>query len=139
MREITTELLPREIPHSRSGGRIPAGTARVEGSGLLHFPAETLALRTRFRDRVLNYIFLTARDLSEGRLLKASVSITRIPGEADSAALDLTLIVDGDWGWIRELRAGILARLSEWSQEWSDKEQKDYGRRIYFGLIPAES
>ena len=136
MREIAAELLPREIPRRRNIERGIAGSGRVQGSGLLHFPVETLPLRTKFRDQVLNYIFLTAQDLSEGRLQRASVSITCVPGEADSAALGLTLVVDGDWDSVRKLRAGVLAWLSEWSKEWSQDEQQDYGRRIYFGLIP---
>ena len=94
-------------------------------------------MRTPFRDKVLNYIFRTAQALSEGRLESASVSVSSQPDEEDSLALDLTLTVDADWEFIKKLRYDILVKIGEWSEEWTEADRDDYGRRIYFGLVPS--
>ncbi|MDE2860004.1 MAG: hypothetical protein OYI31_06290 [Chloroflexota bacterium] len=103
----------------------------------LHFPLETRGMRTPFRNRVLDFIYRTALDLSGGLLEFAAVSVSSQPGEEDSLTLDLTMTVNAEWELIRELRHGILVKVGEWSQEWSEYEQEDYGRRIYFSLIPS--
>ena len=94
-------------------------------------------MRTPFRNRVLNYIYRTALDLSGGRLEFAAVSISSQPGEEDSLTMDLTMTVNADWEFIHKLRYDILVKVSEWSKEWSDAERDDYGRRIYFSIIPT--
>ena len=106
--------------------------------GLLYFPLETMGMWTPFRANALSYIYRTALGLSDARLESAAVSVSSNPDEEDSLNLDLTLTVNADWDAIRKLRHEILAKVGEWSQEWSEEEQEDYGRRIYFGLIPSQ-
>ena len=104
---------------------------------LLHFSDETLPIWTPFRARVLNYIFRTALGLLGDQLESATVSVSSVPDEEDTYALNLTLAVTGDWPIIRCARDELLTKVSEWSMEWSRQQQEDYGRRIYFGLIPT--
>ena len=104
----------------------------------LYFPTDALGMSTRFRKEILNYIYRTGLALSEGRLESAAVSVSSQPDEEDSLTLDLTLTVDADWEFIKKLRREILVKVGEWSQEWSEEEKDDYGRRIYFGLIPLQ-
>ncbi len=103
----------------------------------LYFPYYLRGMRTPFRNKVLNYIYRTALDLSGGRLEFAAVSVSSQPGEEDSLTLDLTMTVNAEWEFIRKLRSDILVKVGEWSSEWSEDEQLDYGRRIYFSLIPS--
>ena len=105
---------------------------------MLHFPNQTLPLWTPFRGQVLNYIFKTALGSLGDQLKSAVVSVSSVPDEEDTYALNLTLTVAGGWPTIREVRDEILTKVSEWSTEWSGQQQQDYGRRIYFGLIPSE-
>ncbi len=112
-------------------------TPKVKSHDSLLFPPSVTGMRTPFRDKVLNYIFMTAQELSEGRLKSASVSVSSQPDEEDSLTLDLTLTVDADWEFIKKLRYNILVKIGEWSEEWPETEREDYGRRIYFGLIPS--
>ena len=102
----------------------------------LYFPPETKGLRTQFRESVLNYIYRTALGLSGDRLRFPWVSVWSTPDEEDSLTLDLTLTVDADWEYIGKLRHDILVKVGEWSQEWTEEEKEDYGRRIYFGIVP---
>ena len=73
----------------------------------LHFPKETYPLLTDFREKVINYIYLTARDYSEGTLTSASVAMS---DEDDGPVLDLTLVVDGDWAFVQALQQKDLAQ-----------------------------
>ena len=50
----------------------------------LHLSDEASAMRTPFRDSVLNYIYRIVLDLSDGCLEEASVSVWSNPGEEDS-------------------------------------------------------
>ena len=104
----------------------------------LHFPLEAECALTLFRGKVLNDIYRTALDLSAERLASAKVSLTSTPDEEDSPHLDLTLTLNADWDAAQELAQAILGRVSEWSREWSEEERQDYGRWIYFGVIPAD-
>ena len=105
-------------------------------NALLSFVPEADALRTQFRDSALNYIYRTALGLSGERLKSASVSVWSTPDEEDSLTLDLTLTVDADWDFIAKLSHDILVRVSEWSREWTEEGREDYGRRIYFAILP---
>lgn len=120
MRYSGTSRVPRE--------RVPSG---------LHFPLEAECALTSFRRGVLNDIYRTALDLSGERLASAGVSLTSTPDEEDSLHLDLTLTLNADWDAAQRLAQGILDRLGEWSKEWSEEDRQDYGRWIYFGVIPA--
>ena len=113
------------------------GPQRHRSNVYLYFPPTVIGMRTRFRDTVLNYIYRMALDLSEGRLESAAVSISSQPDEEDSLTLELTLTVDADWEFIRKLGYDILVKVGDWSKEWSEEERDDYGRRIYFGLVPS--
>ena len=108
----------------------------LDENDFLTFASETKALRTQFRDSVLNHIYRTALGLSDGCLKSASVSVGSTPDEEDSLTLDLTLTVDADWEFIAKLSHDILVRVSEWSREWTEEEREDYGRRIYFAILP---
>ena len=108
----------------------------VDEDDLPLFAPETKRLRTQFRDSVLSCIYRTALGLADGRLKSASVSVWSTPGEEDSLILDLTLTVDADWEFIAKLSHDILIRVSEWSREWTEEEREDYGRRIYFAILP---
>ena len=105
---------------------------------LLNFPLEAMGMLTQFRENALSYIFRTALELSEGQLESAAVSVSSTPDEEDSLNLDLTLTLNTDWNVIQRLRHEILIKVGEWSQEWSQEEQEDYGRRIFFGLVPSQ-
>ena len=118
-----------------SGGNWPIDGRQIENEPL-HFPYETLAILNPFRKRVITYIFLTARGLSQGRLDSAEVSISSISDQDAVFALDLTLTIDADWTFIKRLRRNVLGKVSEWSEEWSDDEKREYGERIYFGILP---
>ena len=114
-----------------------SGWQRNQAGMNLYFPPDSLGMSTRFRKRVLNYIYRTALALSEERLESAAVSVSSQPDEEDSLTLDLTLTINADWEFIKKLRREILVKVGEWSQEWSEEEKDDYGRRIYFGFIPS--
>ena len=105
---------------------------------LLRFPTETLPIVTPFRKQVINYIFLTARGLSNGALDSVKVSLSSISDQDDTFALDLTLTVNADWTFIQELRRDVLVRVSEWSKDWSEEQRQDYGRHVFFGILPRE-
>ena len=105
---------------------------------LLRFPTETLSMVTPFRKRVINFIFLTARGLSGGALDSVKVSLSSISDQDDTFALDLTLTVNADWTFIQELRRDVLVSVSEWSKDWSEEQRQDYGRHIFFGILPRE-
>ncbi len=131
LREVKTERVLRD----RLDG--PLSGQRNRSNVNLYFPPNVIGMRTRFRDTVLNYIYRTALDLSEGRLESAAVSISSQPDEEDSLTLELTLTIDADWEFIRRLGYDILVKVGDWSKEWSEEERDDYGRRIYFGLVPS--
>ena len=116
----------------------PLKASRDRITGRLRFPQETAWALTPFRKKALNDIYRTAVGLAGERLASAGVSLIRTPDEEDSFHLDLTLAVDADWDAAEELAVGILERVSEWSKEWSEEDQEDYGRWIYFGVIPSE-
>ena len=105
---------------------------------MLHFPLETQGVLTPFRGQVLNYIFRTARSLSYGVLESALVEAISEPDEEDSLHLHLALTVNMEWEQLDKLHDQILARVSEWSEEWSLEEQEDYGRWIFFSLTPSQ-
>ncbi len=125
----------KRLFHDYSSSHRSSQYHRAHGS--LFFPPNVIGMRTPFRDKVLNYIFCTAQDLSEGRMRFASVSVSSQPDEEDSLTLDLTLTVDADWEFIKKLRYDILVKVGEWSKEWPETDRDDYGRRIYFGIIPS--
>ena len=110
----------------------------TKASGRLRFPAETSWALTPFRKKALNSIYGAALELAGERLASAGVSLISTPDEEDSCHLDLTLAVNADWDTAQALSYGILERVSAWSKEWSEEEQEDYGRWIYFGVIPVD-
>jgi hypothetical protein len=107
-------------------------------TSFLYYPLETEGVLTTFRKRVLNYIYRTALGLSAGRVESARVSLSGELDEEDSFHLDLTLTVNTHWGAAQVLTQEILDRVSEWSKDWLEEDQEDYGRWIYFGVIPTE-
>lgn len=107
-------------------------------TSFLYFPLETGGVLTSFRKKVLNYIYRVAYAESGGRLESAIVSLTDAPDEKDSLHLDLTLTVNADWDGAQRLTEQILDSVSGWSKEWSPEDQADYGRWIYFGVIPSQ-
>ena len=115
-----------------------SGGPRDQTVGPLDFPPETESVLTSFRQKVLNDIYRAALGLSAGQLESATVSLSSTPDEEDSLHLDLTLTVDADWDFAQELARDILDKVSEWSKEWPEEDQEDYGRWIYFGVVPTE-
>ena len=107
-------------------------------AGFLDFSPETERVLTPFRKGVLNDIYRTAFGISAGRLETATVLLSSTSDEEDSLHLDLTLTVNADWDAAQELAQEILCRVSEWSKEWPERDREDYGRWIYFGVIPTE-
>lgn len=116
----------------------PLKVSRDRMVGRLRFPPETAWALTPFRKKALNDIYRTALGLAGERLASAGVSLISTPDEEDAFHLDLTLTLDADWDAAQELAEGILERVSEWSKGWSEEVQEDYGRWIYFGVIPAK-
>ena len=66
------------------------------------------------------------------------MEVVREPDEEDSFHLHLALTISTDWEDLNTLHDQILARVSEWSGEWSLEEQEDYGRWIFFSLTPSQ-
>jgi hypothetical protein len=118
-------IVPPDVPHNQI-------------AGLLYYPLEAEGVLTTFRKMVLNYIYRTALGLSAGRVESARVSLSGELDEEDSFHLDLTLTVNTHWGAAQVLTQEILDRVSEWSKDWLEEDQEDYGRWIYFGVIPTE-
>jgi hypothetical protein len=104
---------------------------------MLHFPFETQGALTPFREQVLNYIYRTTLGLSKGLLVSATVAPVSEPSEENSLHLHLGLTIDMGWDELDQLHDQILARVVEWSRDWSAEEQEDYGRWIYFSLTPS--
>ena len=139
MAHSPVSIRPRAINKLRHENPDPLSISRHDRLSLnLYFPPDTRGLRTQFRGLVINYIYRTALGLSGDRLKVASVSVGSTPEEEDSLTLDLTLTVDADWEFIAKLRHDILVKVGEWSQEWSQEEKEDYGRRVYFGIVPLD-
>ena len=137
MAHSPVSIRPRAINKLRHENPDPLSISRHDRLSLnLYFPPDTRGLRTQFRGLVINYIYRTALGLSGDRLKVASVSVGSTPEEEDSLTLDLTLTVDADWEFIAKLSHDILVRVSEWSREWTEEEREDYGRRIYFAILP---
>ena len=104
---------------------------------MLHFPIDTQAILTPFRENVLLYIYRTALGLSDGHLNSAIVEAASEPDEADSLHLHLALTINMDWEELDSLHDQILAKIAEWSQEWPEEILEDYGRWIFFSLTPS--
>ena len=104
---------------------------------MVHFRMEVQGILTPFRGQVLNYIYRTARGLSGSLLESVIVEPIIDPDEENSLHLHLALTVNMDWDSLDQLHDQILARVSEWSRDWTEDEQEDYGRWIYFSLTPS--
>ena len=105
---------------------------------MLYFPIETQGALTPFREQVLSYIFRTARGLSNGHLESALVEALSEPDEENSLHLHLAMTVNMDWEELDKLHDQILARVAVWSRDWSQEDQQDYGRWIFFSLTPSQ-
>lgn len=126
--QITTVSVYRELVQ-----REPS----VSWQDMLSFPITVQGICTPFREQVLSYIYRTARGLSNGLMESATVEAIGEPGEEDSLHLHLALTLRMDWDGLDKLHDQILARLAEWAEDWTDEEQEDYGRWIYFSLSPS--
>ncbi len=116
-----------------------AGHGDQKQEPYLDFLPETVVMRTPFRDAALKYIHRTALELADGRLESAVVEVWSYPGEEDSLTLDLTLEVDADRDAIKALRYETLVKVTEWLTGRTEEEKADYGRRVYFGVVPSHS
>ena len=103
----------------------------------LHFSLETQDGLSPFREQVLNYIYRATRGLSDGLLESAIVEAVSEPDEEDSLHLHLAMTIDMHWEELDVLHDLILARIAEWSREWSFEDQENYGRWIFFSLTPS--
>lgn len=138
MTQQATVIRPGWLDSTEEFRREWAIQIREREPELLRFPTETLPIVTPFRKQVINYIFLTARGLSNGALDSVKVSLSSISDQDDTFALDLTLTVNADWTFIQELRRDVLVRVSELSKDWSEEQRQDYGRHVFFGILPRE-
>ena len=139
MAQSTLEFRQVRIDYSDELGNMGLLAAQPDPvTSLLYYPLETEGALTTFRKRVLNYIYRTALGLSDGRVESARVSLSGELDEEDSIHLDLTLTVNAHWEETQVLTQKILDRVSGWSKEWPEEDQQDYGRWIYFGVIPTE-
>ena len=110
----------------------------IHWSDMLHFSIDTQGALTPFREGVISYIHRTLLGLSNGLLKSAIVVPTSEPSEEGSLHLHLALTIDMDWNRLDNLHDQILAKLADWSsQEWSEEEQEEYSRWIYFSLTPS--
>ena len=113
-------------------------TAQRDPAGVsLHFDPETAPYRTPFRDAALEFILQTAQELSGGRIESAEVQMVWAVDEPDSEHLDLALTMSADRDTAWKLQCGIIDRLCEWRKAWSQEENEEYGRWIYFGFSPV--
>ena len=109
----------------------------VSWTDLLYVPIEISGVMTPFRQRVLNYIYRTARGGSRGLLKSAFIEAVSEPDDEDYLYLNLSLTIDMDWDELDVLCDEILAGISQWSQdEWNEEQHKDFSRWIYFSLTP---
>lgn len=106
---------------------------------MLHFRIEVQGILTPFREQVLNYIYRIARGFSDGLLESAQVEAISEPEEEDSLHLHLALTLKMDWDELDTLYDQILVRLEEWAEDWTDEDQEEYGRWIYFSLSPSSA
>ena len=104
---------------------------------MLYFPIEVQGIVTPFREQVLNYIYRTALGISDGLLESAIVEAVSEPDEEDSLHLNLALTINMSWDDLDRLHDQVLSKIADWSQEWSEQEQQDYGRWLYFSLTPS--
>ena len=104
----------------------------------LHFTPETKGMLTEFREQVLIDMYGVAVELCGDKLKAADVVVSDTPGEEDSWILDLSLLVDADWDSIARWGREIVEKTCEWSAEWSEEENEDHARRIYFGFVPVD-
>ena len=110
----------------------------IHWSDMLHFFIDTQGALTPFRYGVINYLHRTVLGLSNGLLKSAIVVPVSEPGEEGSLHLHLALTIDMDWDRLDNLHDQILTKLADWSsQEWSEEEQEEYCRWIYFSLTPS--
>ncbi len=138
MAQISTELLVRErdlIGEQVRGDR--ESTPSNYPDAAFSLLEETWGLLTPFRNEVFTHIYRMAQELSRGRVIYGELAAPTAPDEEDSVHLDLTLAVDADWDTIENWRADIIARVSERSKDWTEREREDYARWIYFGLVPV--
>ncbi len=131
----TTKSFRRSKGH-RFEGFAPS-VPRNRMDGFLYFPPETRWALNSFRKQALTYIYRTALELAAGKLVSAEVSLVHSIDEV-SSYLDLTLSVNADWNIAQRLANEISDKISEWAVAWSEQEREEYGRWIYFGIIPME-
>ena len=108
-----------------------------EGVPDLYYYPDTARLRTPFRDTAIDFIYRTALEADDGRLKYGCVSLYTPRIEDDVETLDLTLVIDAGWDVIADLEREIRSGLEKWGKEWTDKQRKDFIRRIDFMYLPA--
>ena len=104
----------------------------------LTFTPEADALRTPFRDYVLQAIFELAQKELGGRLRDAVVSTWQSLDEPDHPILLPTFWADADDAERLRVDEAIAELVAEEWKSWSDEQKKDYGKMIYFGVEPIE-
>lgn len=107
-----------------------------QNAPILHFPLESIGVRTPFRAWVLNRIYQLAEELTHRRLESARVSVWTDSDEEGPVTFVLTLLVDAAWETCDLLAQQILQRISEEAADWSMEDKEDYREHIYFTLGP---
>ena len=117
----------------------PRADARPARDGVpdLYYYPDTARLRTPFRDAAIEFIYQAALEVDDGRLKYGCVSLYTPRIEDDVETLDLTLVIDASWDVIADLEREIQGRLEKWGKDWTDKQRKDFIRRIDFMYLPA--
>lgn len=126
-----------QIKSASTAGQRQRQRSVISLAQMLYFPIETQGALTPFREQVLNYIYRTALGFSGDLMESAIVSAVSEPDEEDSLHLHLALTLKMDWEELDKLHDQVLARLAEWAEDWTDEDQEDYGRWIYFSLSPS--
>ena len=140
MAQMSVAVKPNKFKSYSARGQITKFDLNPFPSSVrLYWPLEAIAMRTAFRDSALRFIYQTVLILSDGRLQSAAVEVWSNPGEEDSLTLNLTLEVDADRNTIKALRYETVVKVTEWLKDRAVDEKADYGRRIYFGVVPSYS
>ena len=112
--------------------------ARKSSPPCLTFTIEADALRTPFRDYVLQTIFELAREELGDSLKDAVVSTWRSHDEPDSPILLPTFWADADKDERLRVDKAIADLITEEWEAWSDEQRQDCAKTIYFGVEPIE-
>ena len=113
--------------------------ARKSPPTCLTFTADAAALRTPFRDYVLQTIFEVARKELGDRLKGVVVDKVYFdPYEPEPPKLSLGLAADIDGTEYGSVSRSISESVFKEESHWSDTDKKDYYKSIHYALLPLK-